>query len=303
MSAIPSGEQFVIASGEHEAVIVEVGGGIRSYTVAGEPLLDGYDACDMCTGARGQPLIPWPNRIEEGAYTFDGSSFQLSLTEPEKRNAIHGLLRWRNWAVSDHDHDRVVVGTRLHPCQGYPFSLDVKVEYILNGIGLAVRTTATNIGTVPCPYGAGQHPYLFLGTDTIDSCHLQLPAEAWLPTDDRGLPTGLERVGGSPYDFRAGRTIGGQEIDNTFTELKRDTNGLAWVRLAAPKARGVELWLDRSYPYVEIYTSHTQPRPHWRHGLGVEPMTCPPNAYRTGDGLIRLQPGQTASSRWGIQPA
>jgi len=303
MSEAPSGEQFVIASGDHEAVIVEVGGGIRSYSVAGESLLDGYETSEMCTGARGLPLIPWPNRIEDGAYTFEGNHYQLDLTEPEKHNAIHGLLRARNWIVVRHDHDKVVVGTRLHPCQGYPFCLDVMVEYALNGIGLAVRTTTTNIGDTPCPYGTGQHPYLFVGTDTIDACRLHFHAEQWLPTHDRGLPTGAEPVDRSPYDFRVGRIIGEQEIDNTFTGLARDSDGLAWVRLSAPSGRGVELWLDSGYPFVEIYSAHTQPGRHHRRGLGVEPMSCAPNAYRSGNGLKRLAPGETTTARWGIQPA
>ncbi|MGI8702366.1 MAG: aldose 1-epimerase family protein [Nocardioidaceae bacterium] len=300
---MPSGEQFTISSGKHEATIVEVGGGIRSYDVDGIPLLDGYEASDMCTGARGLPLIPWPNRLEDGAYTFDDVDHQLALTEPDKHNAIHGLLRARNWVVSQHTDDRVEIGTVLHPCQGYPFCLDVSVEYAVNGIGLAVRTTATNVGQLPCPYGAGQHPYLWVGTDTIDTCSLQVKADSWLPTDHRGLPTGVQRVGGSPYDFRTDRTIGEQAIDNTFTDLARDSDGLAWVRFAAPSGRGVEVWLDRTYPFLEIYTADTQPHPHWRRGLGVEPMTCGPNAYRSGNGLIRLEPGQTVTSRWGIQPA
>jgi aldose 1-epimerase len=304
VSARPSGEQFPISSGGHRATIVEVGGGIRSYTVDGQPLLDGYDDSEMCTGARGLPLIPWPNRLEDGAYTFDEVEHQLSLSEPATHNAIHGLLRFRNWRVTEHEEDRVVIGTVLHPCQGYPFCLDVSVEYVLNGVGLAVRTTATNVGELPCPYGTGHHPYLFVGTDTIDGCSLQVHAERWLPTDDRGLPTGVETVDASPYDFREERPIGSQDIDYTFTDLARDTDGLAWVHLTAPEeGRGVELWLDKSYPYVEIYTSHTQPDPHWRRGLGVEPMTCAPNAYRSGDGLQRLKPGQSTTSRWGVQPA
>jgi aldose 1-epimerase len=282
---------------------VEVGGGIRSYTVGGQPLLDGYGADEMCSGARGQPLVPWPNRIDGGAYTFDGTPYQLALTEPEKHNAIHGLLRWRNWTVHEHDTDRVIVGTTLHPCQGYPFGLDVRIEYVLNGIGLAIRTTAVNIGAQPCPYGTGQHPYLFVGTDTIDPCYLQIRADRWMPTDDRGLPTGEVRVEDSPYDFRTARPIGKHDIDCTFTGLTRDSDGLAWVRFGAPNGRGVELWLDRGHPYVEIYTAHTQPQPHWRRGLGVEPMTCPPNAFRSGAGLRRLKPGERATTRWGVQPA
>jgi aldose 1-epimerase len=39
-----------------------------------------------------------------------------------------------------------------------------------------------------------------------------------------------------------------------------------------------------------------------RHSIAVEPMTCPPNAFRTGESLIRLGPGESTASSWGIEP-
>ncbi len=297
----PSGRQFTISHGEQHATIVEVGGGLRRYRIGERDLLDGYTRAERCTGARGLPLIPWPNRIQDGAYTFDGVDYQVPLTEPENHNAIHGFLRWRNWTCLRQDADAVVMGIVLHPQMGYPFTLDVSVEYRLDQDGLTVRTTATNIGEQPCPYGTGQHPYLSAGTDLIDPCELHLDAGQWLPTDERGLPTGRAAVAGSGYDFRSGRQIGAQDIDYTFTDLVRDKDGRAWVRLTAPDGTGLALWADAAYPFIEIYTAHTQPEPHRRTGLGVEPMTCAPNAFRSGDGLIRLEPGESTSASWGLR--
>jgi len=295
-----SGQQFQISHGDQSATLVEVGGGLRQYTVDGFELLDGYRAEDRCTGARGLPLIPWPNRIRDGAYTFGGRHHQVPLTEPDKHNAIHGFLRWRNWTCRHHNPDRVTVGIVLNPMMGYPFTLDVEVDYRLSAAGLAVRTSATNIGDHTCPYGAGQHPCLTVGTEKIDPCRLQLDADRYLPTDDRGLPTGTADVQGSAFDFRAERPIGTQNVDLTFTGLARDPDGLAWVRLTGPDGRQAAIWADEHYPFIELYTSHTQPAPHFRTGLGVEPMTCAPNAFRTGDGLIRLEPGESTSATWGI---
>lgn len=297
----PSGRQFQLRCGGQQATVVEVGGGLRHYSVAGRSGLDGYQLDERCTGARGLPLIPWPNRIADGAYSFDGADYQLPLTEPDKHNAIHGLLRWRNWTCRERTADRVLMGSLLHPMMGYPFTLDVTVEYSLSQTGLKVRTQATNLGTRTCPYGTGQHPYLSAGTELVDPCHLQLDASRWLPTNERGLPTGNAAVAGSAFDFRAGRQIGEQDIDYTFTELNRDNEGLAWVRFTGPDGWQVAVWADESYPFIELYTSHTQPEPHWRTGLGVEPMTCAPNAYRTGEGLNRLEPGESSSAIWGVQ--
>ena len=160
----PSGEQFEIAFAEQRAVAVEVGGGLRTYAATGQDVIDGYGVDEMATGGRGQMLIPWPNRLQDGSYEFDGRRHQLPLTESEHSNAIHGLVRWVAWHAREHEPHRVVLGHVLHPQPGYPFSLDLQIEYELSASGLTVRTTATNIGAATCPYGSGAHPYLTLGT-------------------------------------------------------------------------------------------------------------------------------------------
>jgi len=49
----PSGEQITIAAGDQQAVIVEVGGGLRSYSAGGRELVDGYRADEMSSSGRG----------------------------------------------------------------------------------------------------------------------------------------------------------------------------------------------------------------------------------------------------------
>src|SRR5918911_1406065 len=94
-----SGEQWSITSGDQEAVVVEVGGGLRRYRVAGADLLDGYGEDEVAPGGAGQVLAPWPNRVRDGRYTFCGTAHQLPLDEPERANAIHGLVRWSRWRL------------------------------------------------------------------------------------------------------------------------------------------------------------------------------------------------------------
>lgn len=302
MDSAPSGEQFEITSGDQRAFIVEVGGGVRAYTVGERPVLHPYDRDAMCDGAHGAPLIPWPNRLADGRYTFDGVEHQVALTEPEKRNAIHGFLQWRPWQAVEHTFDRVLMGTRLHPLQGYPFTLDVQVEYQLADSGLTVRTSATNVGDRVGPYGCGQHPYLSPGSGLIDDCVLQIPAQTRILTDaERQLPTGTEPVDQTPFDFRSGRPVGDLEVDSAFTDLIRDDDGLAWVRLTGTDGRSAELWVDESYPIVEIFTADTLAPERRRRGLGTEPMSCPPNALQTGEGLRRLRPGHSVTTTWGVR--
>jgi aldose 1-epimerase len=298
----PSGEQFQIVHGEQRATIVEVGGGIREYEVAGRPVLDSYPLDAICDGGHGTPLIPWPNRLKDGLYSFDGADYRVALTEPAKQNAIHGFLRWWPWRAIERGPDRVVMGVPLHPHPGYPFTLDIRVQYALGDDGLTVTTTATNLGEQACPYGMGQHPYLSPGHGTIDACTLELPADTRILVDDqRSLPVGSEPVEGSAFDFRHARPLGELSLDTPFTDLRRDSSGLARSRLTAPDGTCVELWMDERYGFLEVFTGDGLAPSRRRRGLAVEPMTCAPNAFQSGDGLVRLEPGESISGRWGAR--
>lgn len=302
MALPPSGNQFVISSGDQRAVVVEVGGGIREYTKRERPVLDPYPRDAMADGAHGAPLVPWPNRLGDGRYRYANVTHQVALTEPDKNNAIHGLLRWRPWQAETHRSDEVTMRTRLYPAQGYPFHLDVSVRYALSSDGLTVTTTATNAGDETAPYGCGQHPYLSPGTGLVDDAELLIDAATRVVTDpDRRLPTGTEPVTGGPFDFRHWRRLGDLEIDYPFTDLTRDDQGKAWVRLRGRDGATEELWVDESYPYVELFTGDTLAPHRRRRGLGTEPMTCPPDAFRSGDHLLHLQPRQSVTSRWGAR--
>jgi aldose 1-epimerase len=298
----PSGRQFELVHVDHKAVVVEVGGGLRSYIVGNREVLDGYAVEEICPSGRGQLLIPWPNRLEDGRYDFEGEAHQLPLDEPEHGNAIHGLVRWAAWTPTTPSPERVVLEHVLHPQPGYPFSLELRVEYALSDGGLRVQTTATNAGTAAAPYGAGAHPYLTLGTPTVDELTLLAPAATVLHSDDRGLPTGEEPVDDTELDFRRSRAIGDTRLDHAFTDLERGEDGLARVELVDPsRGEGVTLWVDESYGYLMVFTGDPLPDVS-RRSLAVEPMTCPPNAFRTGRDLIRLAPGESVMSAWGIAP-
>jgi aldose 1-epimerase len=295
----PSGEQIEIEFGDQRAVVVGVGAGLRVYSVRGQEVVNGYGVDEMATAGRGQVLIPWPNRLQDGQYEFEGRHHQLPLTEPERSTAIHGLVRWSVWSVAERESDRVVMRHRLHPQPGYPFTLDLSIEYALSAGGLSAQTTATNVGPDRCPYGCGAHPYLSVGTETVDATVLRAPGRTVLQADGRGIPTGATPVAGSDYDFREPRAIADTKLDHGFTDLQRGEDGLARVELTNP-ASGVALavWVDESFPYLMLFTGDL-PEVE-RRALAVEPMTCAPNAFRSGESLIVLEPGDSVTSTWGI---
>lgn len=297
--SVPSGRQIVLRHGPWAATVVEVGGGLRILSRHGNAILEGYGSEEMASGGRGQPLIPWPNRMAGGTYAFDGRTMQAPLSEPAAGNAIHGLVRWSNWRVAGSEPSACVMALRLNPQPAYPFALDLRLAYALGDDGLSVTLTALNAGTGPLPLGAGFHPYLQAGTPLVDDLRLTMPAATWLPADARGIPTGERRPVEDPLDFRAGRAVGGAVLDHCFTDLTRDVDGRARVRLQGP-ASTTTLWMDENFGHVMVFTGDTLSPDRRRRGLAVEPMTCAPDAFNSGDGLRVLQPGQELVARWGL---
>jgi aldose 1-epimerase len=295
-----SGDQYAISAGPYEAVVTEQGGSLRALLHDGRPLILSHDADEPVPAAAGQLLAPWPNRIDHGRYSFAGESHSLPINEGKLDNAIHGLARWEPWRVAEHERHRVRLTHRLLGHSGYPFRLDLTVEYSLDAEGgLTVRQSARNAGSRVAPYGHGAHPYLTLGRP-LDECDLLVTADRYLEIDRRAIPgTEPHEVAGTPYDFREQRRVGGTAINNPYTALLRDGDGRAWVRLFDGE-HSVALWAGEGHPWLEIYTRDEVTDETRRTGLGAEPMTCPPNSFVTGIDLIALEPGEETTGLWGI---
>jgi aldose 1-epimerase len=227
----PTGEQFLIAGGSYRAVVTESGATLRLLEHHGRPLIDGFADDEMPFGGRGQLLVPWVNRIRDGAYDFGGRRHQLALSEPARRNASHGLVRWVAWSAEEHTTSTTTLRYRLMAQTGYPWTLDLRVRYAVDERGLRVTQSAHNRADSPAPYAAGAHPSLTLGR-RIDALELTIPAATRLLVDpSRKLPEGVEDVDGTEYDFRTPRTVGDTALDHAFTGLRRGDDGRATVVL------------------------------------------------------------------------
>lgn len=297
-----SGRQLRIAAHGYEAVIASIGATLRTLTFEERDLVVPFDADAVRPGYRGVTLAPWPNRIVDGRYSFGGVEQQLALTEPERAHALHGLLAWVEFEDRLVLDDRVVLAAVILPQTGYPFRVEVEVEYRLDAEGLQQTVTAHNVGADAAPWGTGPHPYLVAGQGGVDDWTLLLPAsEVLTVTPDRLSPVGVEPVSQHPeWDFRSARPIGDVFIDHAFTGLIRD-GGLAEVRLTAPDGHGVGMAWDERCPWVQVHTADTPAvADTHRIGLAVEPMTCPPDAFNSGVDLVTLDPGATHAASWRI---
>ena len=299
----PSGEQYEISGSGYRAVITECGAGLRLLEHAGRPLVDGYAEDEQASSGSGQLLAPWPNRIRDGQYTVGDRELQLPLSEPARRNASHGLVRWTAWSLEEHTDHTVALRYRLMAQSGYPWTLDLHVVYDVSADGLTVTQSALNLADDPAPYAHGAHPYLSVGPGPCDGWELTLPAATRSLSDpERKLPTGREPVDGTAYDFRVARPIRDTVIDHAFTDLVRDDAGRATVELRDPASgAAVGLWVDAAHPWLMVYTGDDNAVGTRRRSVAVEPMTAQADAFRSGEDLVMLDPGQDSSASWGIR--
>jgi aldose 1-epimerase len=310
MRTLLSGTQHALRAGDYEAVIASVGASLRSLTYEGRDLTVPFDADEVRPSYRGATLAPWPNRIVDGKFTFDGVERQVALTEPARHHALHGLAGWLDFEAIDKGPSHVTLAAVITPQTGYPWRILVETTFSLDADGLTQTVTATNESPDAAPWGTGPHPYLVAGAGHVDDWTLDLPADEVLTvTADRLSPIGLRPVDADDaerFDFREARRIGAVEIDHAYTALTRDADGFATVRLTTGEGRGVEMTWDAACPWVQIHTSDKGVgKPGHRTGLAVEPMTCAPDGFNADrydydTGLIVLEPGASASASWRI---
>jgi len=301
----PSGEQFEISGHGYRAVVTESGAALRVLEHDGRALVLGFAEDRMASSGRGQQLAPWPNRVRDGKYAFQGRDLQLPLSEPAHGNASHGLVRWAAWSVEERTAHSVSLVYRSMAQPGYPWTLDLHVLYDLSADGLTVTSTATNLAAGPAPYAQGAHPYLTTGTGPVDDWELTLPAETRLVVDDQLIPVSHEDVRGTDLDFQVARRIGTSTLDTAFTGLGRDGEGRAEVLLRDVRSGdGVALWMDERHRWVQLFTGDGLPELA-RESLAVEPMTAPPDAFNSGTDLVVLapagSPGDEHSGSWGVR--
>lgn len=269
----------------------------------------GYRGTAQKQGGQGDVLAPFPGRIKDATYEWQGQRHSLAANDKDGPNAIHGFVRAKAWeqdeeeAPNDVGAEGVVAGmpssarfsTTLAPGdhEGYPFHVELAVGYEVGPHGFTSAYVAHNLGTTPAPFGIGFHPYL--ATGPVEQAALQVWARQ-LVEFERLVPTGRLVPVPPELDFRRGRPIGPTRLNHCFTDLARDEHGLATVHVGP-----MRVWMDPAFSHLVLYTGDAL-GPGARRSLAVEPMTCATDAFNHPEwGDVALQPGEVRAGRWGIR--
>ena len=296
------GEQYGLtldAAGRSvRAVITEVAAALRHLSVDGVDITAGYDDDIAPPFGCGIVLLPWPNRVRDGRWTYAGQMMQLDITEPARGNALHGLLRNTPYQLVERTDCSVTLRAPVFPQNGYPFTLDTTVCYTLVSDGLRVMHTVGNVGTACAPVAVGAHPFLAIGDVPTESLTLFVSADRHIDVDDRLNPVGATAVHGTAWDLREGRNVAALNLDDAWSGLTM-TDGGSTHWLSAPDGRAVSLWADKQFGYVQVFITREFPR--WGTAVAIEPMTAPADAFNSGQGLRWLGPGERWSASWAIR--
>lgn len=311
MTPVTPDTELTLSHQNQRAVISPWGASLRRYLfldTSGREIdiVWGYSGGGGKCGGQGDVLIPFPGRIGNGRYSFDGQTFQLECNDKEGPNAIHGFVRNIPWDVQDRDAHRVTMtvtlDTETYSNRGYPFSLHITVTYELNTAGLSCAFTIKNVGDRAAPVGIGFHPYFTVGTAKIDDAEVQIPGTGYLEFNDRLVPTGkILGVTETLWDYRRFRPIAQQRFNHCYVDLERTAQGVATAALRhISSKRTITITMDSAFSAVVVYTGDAITDAP-RAALAIEPMTCASDAFNHPEwGLTRLVPGETFSGSWSV---
>jgi aldose 1-epimerase len=301
-----TGQQFTISHGAYTAVVTELGATLRTLTYQGKDMIVSWDQNKPVPCSNGELLIPFPNRIEDGVYKFEGKTYTLPIDEHEKHNAIHGYGYRVFWKMESLDEDRIALMWRAGSMKGYPFDLTVRATYTLSDDGLQLNVSATNNDNIDAPWAVAIHPWISNGFngygDEIDEqnaqCEVTIPAHTHVTVNDRLLPTGTEPVDGGKYDLRQPTALTNQPFDDAWTDVEHDHDGRTMATLIRPDGLAVSVGGDEAITSFQMCTgTGFAPETH-PAGVAIEPQSAYANAFNTGIDLTVIKPGETSSTNF-----
>ena len=281
------------------ATVDRVGASLNSADVGGEAVVPEWEPASPRPFSAGVTLAPWPNRIRDGKWQWQGKELQLEISEPGRQTALHGLVSDTSWDVVEHDESSVTLSTTLDPAPGYPFTLEMAVTYRLHGDGVDCTMGIRNVGDARAPVAIGFHPFLCLGDRAVRSLTLDSPVAKVVAVDERLLPIGLEDSSHTRHNPAVGVRLHDAEFDTGF---QLEGSGEHVTRLSAADGASVELWQSSELGWIQFFLTDDFPGLRGSHSaLAVEPMSAPADAFNSGTDVWQLEPDEEAQASWGIR--
>ena len=255
--------------------------------------------------AYGNPILfPFPNRIRNGTWQFEGETYQFDKA-PESPTTIHGLLLNLPYQVENHvaDENGATLVCSLDSehfpdvIRQYPFPFKIEIAYTVKDAVLTMEISIKNTGDENMPMGFGIHPYFstnLTGAADASQALITVPAAKYWELDDVLVPTGKQNDVTGTLDLRNGQPFGKLKLDHVFTDVQL-VDGVSRC-LIENRDTGHTLVMESDAIFRELVV-YTPPD---RDSICFEPYTCPTDAINleardSPAGVIVLAPDETFS--------
>ena len=294
---------------------------------------------------KGCALMPWAGRIQNGTYIFYGNEYHTPLNEENayRNDSLHGFIYNRTMNVS-----REIIGESSATLElsyriskelgtdypGYPFRLEIRINYTLNDTGFHIRVKAKNIEEISTndsnsdngralPFYMGWHPYFRV--HNISNAMLILDQQyIWYNLISKGINQNPESATLIPSGhcnlwnkFNGSSTIGWNissnapnYYDNGFKAIlpNNDNNpGLIINKIIDTDLKNTMMLYQEynKFKYNQLFTGlysgngGNQGASH-EMAIAFEPQSGETNSYNTGNQLTVLYPQQTWEGVFGF---
>lgn len=237
----------------------------------------------------GSLLFPFPNRLVDGKFRFEGNEYEFPINDFGRPNALHGIIHNQPFQLIFKGEDYLHYEFKYDGSNpSYPFSYILEVIYVIKANELDMKVEVLNTGDHNMPCGFGWHPYFNLELAGGGS-KLKLPKVTKIEVDKNMIPAGDDV---HFKDFREFTAVKGHLLDNCFRLDKIDERNSFFLNY--PGLATLEIWQDHNFPFLQIF------KPDER-SMAVEPMTCGINAFNTKEGLKVLSPQESWSFKMGLR--
>ena len=265
-------------------IFPNLGGSIQEFIYKGVPIIDGItiddDGIDDYFNTHKSALLfPFPNRVKDGNYSFNGKNYQMYLNEPKLKNSIHGLVfdkhfKIENSNVTSNEAKISLSYTSDGLIKGYPFKFIFHIEYSIKINGEIITTIEIqNMDEKTLPFGIGWHPYFT--AQNLENSTLSFDSHEHFIFSERSIPENIVRS-----ELPTKLIIGNKMFDDGFS-LSKDS-----VQFDDPRYKLNLKFSNNITPYLQIYT------PSHRKNIAIEPMTCATDALNNKYGLLALEAGE-----------
>jgi aldose 1-epimerase len=284
-----------LARSDVRVEVSPIGASLVSLEVRGQNVSPAWDDSESPARYHGAIIAPWPNRIEDGKYIFDGEEYQLAVNELSRNNALHGLSAQSPWRLKHISESSLECTFECGEISGYPWKIALRARYELVDEGVLVALTAKNLSGTRAPFGCAFHPY-FTFPNSRANWQLSCPASEVVEVDqNRLLPTQISSITDSSAPFRGEGTPDIQGVDHAYGGFNSQNR----ATLTDEHAMVISITAEQNSPWLQIHAPSDGT--HYGQSVVLEPMSCPPNAFNIGRDVTVLESQETFEAWWRIE--